>query len=86
MKTVIDKICETCRYWSELVVRFRGSKQSIEAVCLNPEGPFYRLFCRGEQRCPCWVSGHLGAIDDPNLPKELTLRIETVAAPEHGNM
>jgi hypothetical protein len=69
MKTVIDKICETCRYWSELVVRFRGPKQSIEAFCLNREGPFYRLFCRGAQRCPCWVSGHLGAIDDPDLPE-----------------
>ena len=34
---------QTCRYWSELFVRFRGPKQSIEAVCLNCEGPYYRL-------------------------------------------
>jgi hypothetical protein len=48
-------------------VRSRASK--LEALCLNPPlGLFYRLFCRGEQRCPCWASGHLGAIGDPSLP------------------
>ena len=66
MKTAADKVCETCRYWSELTVRSRASK--LEALCLNVIGPFYRLFCRGDQRCPCWASGHLGAIDDPSLP------------------
>jgi hypothetical protein len=68
MKT--DKICETCRYWSELVVRSCRRKPSLEALCLNREGPFYSLFCRGAQRCPSWARGHLGAIDDPDLPEK----------------
>ena len=49
-----------------ITVRSRASK--LEALCLNLRGPFYRLFCRGDQRCPYWASGHLGAIDDPSLP------------------
>jgi hypothetical protein len=69
MNKSVDKTCETCRYWSELVVRSWGPKLSLEALCLNREGPFYSLFCRGTQRCPSWASGHLGAIDDPDLPE-----------------
>jgi hypothetical protein len=69
MKTAVDKICETCRYWSELAMRSPGPKHSLEALCLNREGPFYRRFCRGAERCPSWASGHLGAIDDPDLPE-----------------
>ena len=64
-----EKTCETCRYWSELVVRARGTNRSIEAICLNREGPFYSLLCRGDQLCSRWISGHLGAIDDPDLPE-----------------
>jgi hypothetical protein len=67
MKTSADNICDTCRYWSELTVRSCNSK--LEALCLNLLGPFYRLFCRGDQRCPYWASGHLGAVDDPGLPE-----------------
>jgi hypothetical protein len=63
----LDPTCETCRYWSELVVRPCGPKHSLEAPCLNREAPFYNLFRRGAQRCPCWASGHLGAIDDLDL-------------------
>jgi hypothetical protein len=69
MKTAVDKICETCRYWSELAIRSLGPKHSLEALCLNREGPFYRRFCRGAESCPSWASGHLGAIDDPDLPE-----------------
>ena len=32
MNTAEDKICETCRYWSELVVRSCGPKPSLEAM------------------------------------------------------
>jgi hypothetical protein len=69
MKTAVDKICETCRYWSELAIRSAGLKHSLEALCLNREGPFYSRFCGGAERCPSWASGHLGAIDDPDLPE-----------------
>ena len=69
MKTSEDRICKTCRYWSELIVRYGGPNRSLEALCLNREGPFYSLFCRGAQRCQTWASGHLGAIDDPDLPE-----------------
>jgi hypothetical protein len=69
MKTSGDRICKTCRYWSELIVRYGGPNRSLEALCLNREGPFYSLFCRGAQRCQTWASGHLGAIDDPDLPE-----------------
>jgi hypothetical protein len=69
MKTAVEKICETCRYWSELVIRSLGPKHSLKALCLNHEGPFYGRFCRGAERCPSWASGHLGAIDDPDLPE-----------------
>jgi hypothetical protein len=60
-----EKICDNCRYWSKLVVKIR--KTNIEAACLNRGGPFFSLFCRGDQCCPSWESGHLGAIDDPAL-------------------
>ena len=69
METAVDKICETCRYWSELAMRSPGPQHSLEALCLNREGAFYRRFCRGAERCPSWASGHLGAIDDPDLPE-----------------
>jgi hypothetical protein len=69
METAVDKICETCRYWSELAMRSPGPHHSLEAFCLNREGAFYRRFCRGAERCPSWASGHLGAIDDPDLPE-----------------
>jgi hypothetical protein len=38
MKTSGDKICKTCRYWSELIVRYGGPNRSLEALCLNREG------------------------------------------------
>jgi hypothetical protein len=53
-----EKICDNCRYWSKLVVKIR--KTNIEAACLNRGGPFFSLFCRGDQCCPSWESGHLG--------------------------
>ena len=40
MKTVIDKICETCRYWSELVVRFHGSSIQLRRFVLIAKGHF----------------------------------------------
>jgi hypothetical protein len=64
----LDKKCENCRYWSEQIVRSLGPKHLIEAICLNREGPFYVVFCCGARRCSAWSSGHLGAIDDPDLP------------------
>ena len=47
----------------------RRAELLSEALCLNREGAFYSLFCRGAQRCQTWASGHLGAIDDPDLPE-----------------
>jgi hypothetical protein len=44
MSTSVDKICETCRYWSELITRSYGPKPSLEALCLNREGPFIAFF------------------------------------------
>jgi hypothetical protein len=38
MKTSGDRICKTCRYWSELIVRYGGPNRSLEALCLNREG------------------------------------------------
>ena len=38
MKTAADKICETCRYWSELTVKSCASQLNV--LCLNLEGPF----------------------------------------------
>jgi hypothetical protein len=60
-----EKICDNCRHWSKLVVKIH--KMKIEAACLNRDGPFYSLFCRGDQCCPAWESGHWGVIDDPSV-------------------
>lgn len=36
MKTAADKVCECCRYWSELTVKSHAS--NLESLCLNPKG------------------------------------------------
>ena len=34
------KICNTCKYWSDLVSEARNGKE-IKALCLAEDGPFY---------------------------------------------
>src|ERR1700674_4799921 len=52
------------QFGSKLVVKIHRAK--IEATCLNRDGQFYSLFCRGDQCCPAWESGDFGAADDPS--------------------
>jgi hypothetical protein len=60
--------CKTCRYWSALVVRWRGGMHEFEALCLNKKGPFAGRLREGGDWCRGWDDGALGAIDNPNLP------------------
>lgn len=61
------KLCETCRYWSDLVARKR--KNEIIALCLKTGAPFHARFCRARDYCPQWADGSRGSVDDPDLPK-----------------
>jgi hypothetical protein len=60
--------CGTCRFWSALIVKWRGGAHDFEALCLNKKGPYAGRLRDGGDWCHGWAEGALGAIDDPNLP------------------
>jgi hypothetical protein len=71
----LNKTCESCRYWSEQIVRCLGPKHPIEAICLNREGQLYLLFCRGARRCSTWQSDIWG--------RSMTLICQTELIPNY---
>ena len=67
MKTSGDRICKTCRLVGSSCDT-AGRNRSLEALCLNRKGRSI-AFCRSAQHVQTWADGHLGAIDDPDLPE-----------------
>ena len=59
------RTCETCRYWSEM--RAEARLGVISAVCLNTDSPSHMRFTSERYCCSKWASGHLGAVDDPDV-------------------
>jgi len=68
---VPSKICKTCRYWSDQIVRIEHPKRGMEACCLNVGQKFQGLWMSGNDRCGAWESGHLGAVDEPGFDTSL---------------
>jgi hypothetical protein len=58
------KVCDTCRYWSEMCAQALGGGP-IEALCLCDGGLRQGQFTRGTDLCDRWASNHLGQVDDP---------------------
>jgi hypothetical protein len=60
------------RYFEELVKFARERLGASPRQARDEEDvalSVFDSFCRGAERCPSWASGHLGAIDDPDLPE-----------------
>lgn len=67
---MIDRTCQTCRYWSEMVASFTTD---LEAACLSGDGPHAGKMTPRWHSCPCWADGVLGAIDMPGVDPEALL-------------
>ena len=57
------KICDTCRYWSEMVAQSNG--YGVDAMCLNEKSPNKHKMIAGSVSCDVWEDGYFGAIDAP---------------------
>ena len=62
-----QRICETCRYWSEMVATY---STEIEALCMSDVGHHSGKMTRRAHSCPAWADGVLGAIDTPDTDPE----------------
>ncbi len=38
------RVCEGCKYWSELLVRSSDHYATVEAMCLNDKSPSYETY------------------------------------------
>ena len=83
MKTSGDRICKTCRYWSELIVRYGGPNRSLEALCLNREGPFYTFSVGAPSAARPGQAGIWGRSMTRICQKELMPTMKIEALTEH---
>jgi len=61
--------CSGCRFWSEMLARVSG--EDLEAMCINKESPKYTRYTSEIITCEKWLSGHLGAVDQPGDIEEI---------------
>ena len=57
------QICDTCRFWSEMMAQSIG--KGIEAMCLSGTGSQAGKFTGSTMSCEAWKSGHHGSVDSP---------------------
>lgn len=63
MKT---KICETCRFWSQMVAQSIGCRP-VEALCLDVDSPNRMKMVTGNATCIMWAENTKGAVDQPGV-------------------
>lgn len=58
----MDRICENCRYWSQMIAQSIGAGP-IEAWCLSSEQK--QKYRRATETCNSWAKNSHGAVDEP---------------------
>jgi hypothetical protein len=58
-----SRICDTCRFWSEMMAQSIGGV--VEAMCLSGTGPRAGKYTTVRMTCEAWKSGHHGSVDEP---------------------
>ena len=66
-----DRICQTCRYWSEMVASFTVD---LEALCLNDANQRVGKMTWRHETCPARADGVLGAIDTPGVEPDALMK------------
>ena len=69
-----EKICDKCRYWSDLVAQYSHELNAVIALCLAQGSDAEGEMTSGKTTCDKWKHNGYGAIDSPSYAGEYETR------------
>jgi len=66
----MKRICENCRYWSEMVASFNID---LDALCISGSGPHNAKMTPRWHTCAHFADNALGAVDQPGIDMDTLL-------------
>ncbi len=90
MRTLGERTCGGCRYWSEMIARAGSGTDNprgdTEALCLAASGPYAGKYTTMAKTCDSFAKNTVGAIDDPpNYGEETRAEYAKQAAATYPN-